>query len=284
MRASAPGGLRGYSAREAAKLLGLTAGRVRGFVRSGFLEPDRGPRGELRFSFSDLVLLRAAKELLGKRIALRRIRDALAKLRAELPTGRPLSALSIAVEAGGIVVRDGRRRWNPESGQQLFSFDVSEIAEKVAPLAGRRAEEAKGASALLRADDWYELGCELETSRPDDARDAYRRTIELDPAHAEAHTNLGRLLHEAGELAAAEAHYRLALESRADDVTAAFNLAVVLEDLGRTEEAIASYQQVLGEDPSYADAHYNIAQLYERLGRGVAAVRHLKAYRKLLAR
>jgi tetratricopeptide (TPR) repeat protein len=274
----------GYTSREVARLLGLRVGRVRGFVRSGFLAPDRGARGELRFSFSDLVLLRAAKELIDQRIPSRRVRVALQRLKHDLPTDRPLSALSIAAEGGRIVVRDGRRRWNPESGQQLFSFDVSELAERVAPLARRRAEEAKRSTTSLGAEDWYELGCELEAGSPEKARAAYRRAIELDPGHADAHTNLGRLLHEAGQVVAAEAHYRQALASRPNDVTAAFNLAVAFEDEGRTDEAVSAYQRVLTEDPRFADAHYNLARLYEHLGRDVAAVRHLKAYRKLVRR
>jgi tetratricopeptide (TPR) repeat protein len=104
----------GYTSREVARLLGLPVGRIRGFVRSGFLDPDRGTRGELRFSFSDLVLLRAAKELIDQRIPSRRVRAALQRLKRDLPTDRPLSALSIAAEGGRIVVRDGGRRWNPE--------------------------------------------------------------------------------------------------------------------------------------------------------------------------
>jgi tetratricopeptide (TPR) repeat protein len=271
-----------YTSREVAKLLGLPVGRVRGFVRSGFLVPERGRRGEFRFSFPDLVLLRAAKELVDQAIAPRRVRAALRKLRAELPIGRPLSALSISAEGGRVVVRDGRRRWNPESGQQLFSFEVAELAEKLAPLAERRVAEARVATNSPRAEEWYELGCELETSRPEEARDAYRRAIELDPAHADAHTNLGRLLHEAGEVEAAEAHYRQALVAEPHDVTASFNLAVALEDQQRVDDAIAAYQRVLAADSSYADAHYNLARLYERQGRGVVAVRHMRAYRRLV--
>jgi tetratricopeptide (TPR) repeat protein len=271
----------GYTSREVAKLLGLPIGRVRSFVRSGFLDPQRTPRGALRFSFPDLVLLRTAKELLAQRVPSRRVRAALNRLRAELPKGRPLSTLSIAAEGGRVVVRDGRRRWNPESGQQVFSFDVSDLAAKVAPLAERNARRAREATPALRADQWFELGCELEASSPDEARDAYRRAIELDPSHVDAHTNLGRLLHEAGEIDAAEAHYRHVLSVRPDDVTAGFNLGVALEDLGRSDEAIAAYQQVVAEDPRYADAHYNLARLYERAGRGVAAIRHLRVYRRL---
>ena len=271
----------GYTSREVAKLLGLPIGRVRSFVRSGFLDPERTASGALRFSFPDLVLLRTAKELLAQRVPARRVRAALKRLRAELPSGRPLSTVSIAADGRRVVVRDGRRRWNPESGQQVFSFDVSDLAEKVAPLAERNAQRARETTPALRAEQWFDLGCELETSSPDEARDAYRRAIELAPDHAEAHTNLGRLLHEAGEIAAAEAHYQHVLSVRPEDVTARFNLGVALEDLGRHEEAIAAYQRVVAEDPRYADAHYNLARLYERAGSGVAAIRHLRVYRRL---
>jgi tetratricopeptide (TPR) repeat protein len=271
-----------YTAPQAAKLLGLSVGRLRSFVRNGFLLPERGARGKLEFSFQDLVLLRTAKELIAQKIAPRRVRAALRRLRDELPSGRPLSAVSIAADGGRIVVFDGRMTWNPESGQQLFRFDVADLAKRVKPLAERSAREARGADTELRAEDWYQLGCELETSTPAEARDAYRRAIELDPRHADAHTNLGRLLHEAGELTAAEAHYRLALEARPSDVTAAFDLGVVLEDRGRPTDAIEAYELALDLDAECADAHYNLARLYERLGRATAAVRHLKIYRKLV--
>ena len=274
--------MNGYTSSEVAKLLGLPVGRVRGLVRSGFLDPERGPRGELRFSFQDLVLLRTAKELFAQAIAPRRVRSALRKLRHDLPEDRPLSAVSIVAESGRIIVRDARGTWNPESGQQLFSFAVSEIAAKVAPLAEKKVEAAREASPALKAEEWFEFGCELETSNPEDARDAYKRAVELDPAHADAHTNLGRMLHEAGELAAAESHYRRAIAAGAEDLTAMFNLGVVLDDLGRSEEAVAAYQKVIAADPDYADAHYNVSRLYERMDRGVAAVRHLRIYRRLI--
>lgn len=265
----------GYTAREAAKLLDLPVRRIRGYVRAGLLDPERGPRRELRFSFQDLILLRTTKELLGARIAPARVRRALEKLKAELPDGRPLTGLSIAADGRRIVVRDGRSRWNPESGQTLFDFDVSAIAP-VAPLAPvAPPDDARG------ADEWYDLGCDLEDDSPEEARDAYRRAIELDPGHSYAHVNLGRLLHEAGELAAAEAHYRIALDVRPDDAVAAFDLGVALEDLGRTNDAIGAYQRAIANDPAHADAHFNLARLYEQSGNPAAAVRHLTAYRKL---
>ena len=95
--------------------------------------------------------------------------------------------------------------------------------------------------------------------------------------------NLGRLLHESGDVRAAEKHYREALAVRRTDLTALFNLGVALEDLGRLKEARAAYRETLLADPDHADAHFNLAGVLERMGRKPDALKHLKAYRQLIA-
>lgn len=264
----------GYGAREVAKMLGLSEGQVRAWVRAGFLAPDRGPRGELRFSFQDLVLLRTAQGLVSARIAPRRVRSALRKLKEQLPEGRPLRGVHIRAEGDKIVVEDGEATFCPESGQVLFDFGARELARKVAPLQLR----ARGGDAI----DWYERGCDLEESAPDEAREAYRRALELDPELTEAHVNLGRLLHEAGDPRGATEHYRKVIELRPDSVIALFNLGVALEDLRMPDEAILAYRTALAADAGCADAHYNLAHLYEERGDAAAALRHLRTYRKLV--
>jgi len=123
--------------------------------------------------------------------------------------------------------------------------------------------------------------CELELNAPRQARDAYQRALELDPSHAGARVNLGRLLHEDGHPLAAANQYLFALTARPNDPIAAFNLGVALEDLGRVTEAITAYEQAIAADPAAADAHFNLAGLYEKEGKAAGAIRHLKAYRKL---
>jgi tetratricopeptide (TPR) repeat protein len=269
----------GYSAKDVARLLDLSPSQVRSLVRDGLVEGKRGARGEYRFSFQDLVLLRVACELRGARVKPRRIRRALSALRGRLPVGRSLSALKIGAEGDRVVVHDGTKRWNPESGQLPFSFDVGELAREAAPLARAQARAARDRE--LSAEDWYELGCDLEAPAPADAREAYARALALDPAHVEANVNLGRLLHEEGDAPGAEARYRVALRTRPEDATAAFNLGVALEDQGRFAEALDAYEQSLAADPRSADAHYNAAGLCERLGRREAALRHLRDYREI---
>jgi tetratricopeptide (TPR) repeat protein len=266
----------GYRTRDVARMLAIPESRVRSFARAGFVRSRRGRRGELRFSFEDLVLLRAASALLRAKVPPRRVRAALRSLRDQLPAGHGLAGVSVAADGDRVVVREGGALWRPESGQTVFDFEVRDLAEKVAPLLRRPAE-----NRALSAADWYEWGCDLEDGAPDQARDAYQRALALDPAHAGAHLNLGRLLHEAGDAGAAEGHYRRALEARPGDAVALFDLGVALEDRGRLEESLGVYRRALEAEPALADAHHNAARLCERLGRRAEAVRHLAALRRL---
>ena len=270
-----------FSVREVSAMLGLSAAQIRGFASKGFLKPERGSRGELRFGFHDLIILRTAGELSSARIPQRKVRRVLEILREQLPEGRSLAAIRIATDGDRVVVRDGGAVWNPESGQSLFDFAVSDVALKAAPFVARAAEAARNRDTETSAEEWYELGCELELTDPEKAADAYRRALQLDDSHADAHVNLGRLLHEGRAPAAAEKHYRAALELDPEHATAAFNLGVALEDLGRVRDAIEVYEQAIGIDPSNADAHYNLAGILEKRGEKAAALRHLKEYRSL---
>jgi tetratricopeptide (TPR) repeat protein len=274
--------MKSYTTSDVARLLGLSAGRVRSLARAGVLSPDRGPRGALRFSFQDLVLLRTARGLSEARLPARRIRRALRRLVDQLPRGRSLSELRITAEGDRVVVRDEQAAWQPDSGQLLLDFTVAELATRARPVARRLARDARRAEEDLSANRWFALGLDLEAAAPDDARDAYRRALELDPAHVDARLNLGRLLQESGRIAEAEAHYRAVLDGEGPTPTAAYNLGTALEDQGRTAEAIAAYRAAIALDARFADAHFNLARLYERTGRRAAAIRHFRAYRDLI--
>jgi len=276
----------GYATRDVAALLGLSVAQVRALIRDGLLSPAQGPRGEYRFSFQDLILLRTAKGLLAADVPRRRIRLALQNLQEQLPDGRPLTGVRITAQGHHVVVRDGEEVWNPESGQILLDFQVADLERDAASLV-RHAEKKRVpvpvADAPASAEDWYARGCDLEAEDDlDAAMAAYRRALEIDLRLPDAHLNLGRLRHEMGDLTAAEKHYRAALEARPDEPTTAFNLGVVLQDLERLEEAAAAYEKTLELDERFADAHYNLAGLYETLGRPQAAFRHLRTYKSLI--
>jgi tetratricopeptide (TPR) repeat protein len=262
-----------FTVREVSAMLGLSASQIRAYATKGFLTPERGARGELRFGFQDLVILRTAGELSAARVPERRVRRVLRLLRDQLPGDHSIAGVRIAADGERVVVREGDSIWNPESGQKLFDFAVSEIVEKARPVALRAVRDAGG---------WFELGCEMEMSAPEEARAAYLRALELDPRHADAHVNLGRMLHEEGAPGAAEKHYRAALQIDPAHAIAAFNLGVALEDLGRIADAAAAYRKAIEIEPDSADAHYNLAGILERKGDKPGALRHLKAYRGLV--
>ena len=269
--------MKGYSTREVAELLELPQEVIRDIAR-GVLDPDKSPRGRYRFSFQDIIVLRTAKELLGAGVRRGRINRSLLSLQRRLPTNRPLTSLRITGAGGDVVIREQDQMYNPESGQLHFNFSVAELAGSVAPLARRAAEDAESSDEQLTSDDWFDLGVDLEAVSPDDAPAAYRRALELDPNHSDAHVNLGRLLQESGDYAAAESHYQQALVAEPDNVLAAFNLGTLLEDLGRIHDAIEAYKRA----SSFADAHYNLSRLYELVGEHAEALRHLRVYRNLI--
>jgi tetratricopeptide (TPR) repeat protein len=226
----------------------------------------------------------------------------------------PLTSIAVQTDGEVVVASDGSSRWRPDSGQVLLDFEASEIAERadqtarftprlIEPPAGagaapnieqesdaawvgrfrgvERPEASREDDPALTAEEWHEAGCELEGSSAEQARDAYRRALDLDPHLADAHVNLGRLLHIAGELGCAEPHYREAVSLDPDDPTPHFNLGVLLEELKRRDEAVHAYRQAILRDPDFADAHCNLGLLLESLGRRQEAMRHLMAARKL---
>jgi len=284
----------GYTAQDVARMLGLPPSRLRAYLRSGVLSPERGTHGELRFSFQDLLVLRAGEGLVRERVPPRRVQSALRKLRASLPAGRPLTGLQLGAEGNLVVARDGAARWQVESGQVLLDLEPAPTRAHadVPPRAlldlPRRAADAplgdSGDVVPPTLDELYELGCDLEETDPAHAEASYRQVLARAPRHADAHINLGRLMHERGDLAAAEEHYLAALLHRPDDPTATFNLGVALEDGGRVAEALEAYERAIVLNAQNADAHYNAARLYERGGDYGASLRHLRAYRDLTRR
>ena len=274
-----------FSTREVAKIAVLPEARIRSCVRAGLLAPRRGRQGQLEWSFQDLLLLKTTKGLLDARIPMGRIRRMMASLKRQLPDDQALSSLTIYADGRRVVAWDGSARWQPDSGQFLFNFDVQTVAAKVnLPERLPRPASDTTREPTRTAEQWFDLGCELDASSPEEARHAYQHALELDPSLADAHVNLGRLYHAADQPAQAEAHYRAAAQQMPDDPIAHFNLAVLLEERGRADEAIQFYQCALRAQPDFADAHYNLGLLFDALGKRALAMTHLRTARKLYGR
>jgi hypothetical protein len=260
-------------------VLELSPATTRSLIRAGFVNPERGPRREYRFSFQDLIVLRTARALMQAKVPPKRIRRSLESLRRELPDAVPLSGLAISAVGDHVVVREGDARWQAEGGQYVLGLDVT-LENGVLHVVEHKDATAAPATA---AEDWFAQGLALEGSNLEAALAAYARAVAAEPDNVAAWTNWGRLLHEEGRTQEAAQVYRQALERAGPDSLLLFNQAVLLEDLGDAGAALQSYQGALEEDPEFADCHYNLARLYESLGKPQHAIRHLGQYRRLVS-
>ncbi len=269
--------MQGYGVRDVERLLGLSRATLRALVGAGFVTPTHGARNAWRFSFQDLIVLRTAKALVDAKVPQRRINRALRELRRHLPASMPLSGLAIGAEGERVVVREGRTRWQADSGQYLLAFegDPGDGALKVI----ERAPTAPPRASPRRAH--FEAALALEPRDPEGAMRAYREAIAEDPRNLDARINLGLLLHGARRLAEAGRVYSDALQACGPDATLLFNLGVLLEDLASPEEAERAYRAAVLTDPELADAHYNLALLCGRRGKSRDAIRHMSHYRRL---
>ncbi len=136
-----------YSISDVARLLQVTAERARELAALAWAEPRDV------FRFQDVVLLRTAKNLADRRVAAARIRQALARVRDEMPKEQPLSSVVMQHEGREIVVSLGDARWNVESGQGVLDLNrAPRGATWLRPLPRRDAEQLFDHAVKLEAD------------------------------------------------------------------------------------------------------------------------------------
>ncbi len=266
----------GYTTKQVAELIGIKSDAVRHYVRRSLLHPARGERGEYRFSFQDVVLLRTAKGLIDAEVSIRKIYRSLLKLKSDLNQVQSLSSLKIFATGEVVLVQESDQLWEVESGQRQMEFDVEVPREEVAKI---KAQDGLIKSPeALDTDEWYNVGLDLEEVDPERAPEAYRQAIKLDPRNADAHVNLGRLYQLDGQLKYAKRHYQMALDSRPEHQLANYNMGTIFDELDELTQASDYYERA----PEVPDAHYNLARIKEIEGDEISAQRHMKEYQLLI--
>ncbi len=262
-----------YSRADVRRKFDLSERQLRSWERQELISPSES------YSFSDLIAIQTILKLREKRIQPRQIGRALQSLRRKLEwVKQPLSELRIVSDGKKIAVHVAGQKMEAISGQILFDFDAAEIgAVKTFP-------ERKGSASRLReSETWFQKGLELEeTGAPvEQAIDAYRKVLDLNPSAAGALVNLGTIYYRQRKFAEAETYYKEAIAADATYPLAQFNLGNLYDEQGRIKEAFEHYRQALRLNPNYADAHFNLALLCERADDSLRAVHHWKAYLKL---
>jgi Flp pilus assembly protein TadD len=109
----------------------------------------------------------------------------------------------------------------------------------------------------------------------------YETTLVQNPACWMAHQNLAISLAESGNVDAAIAHLRTALELKPDNAAAENNLGDNLTRLGRLDEALPHLQRAVALQPNYAIGHCNLATTLARLRRFEEAFPHFATAARL---
>ncbi len=253
-------------------MLNLTERQLRSWEHQGLI-----PSADT-YTFRDLIALRTIGELRANGIPLRKIGRALNSLKRLLSeVQHHLSELKVFSDGSHITVRVNGQNMEALTGQILLDFDgelasVQPLPPQPAPAPRERESEA-----------WFQKGLFLEeTGAPmEQAVEAYRKAVELNPNAAGALVNLGTIHYRLGQFKEAERYYEQSIEADPQYPLAHFNLGNLYDERGDLTRAERCYQDALRLNPRYADAHFNLALLCERRGDALKAVYHWKAYLKL---
>jgi len=184
--------------------------------------------------------------------------------RAGLGLAIPLAAI-LASACGGSPA-PGTSREDPRREAVIrfwrLSNDATAFRMKRDLTAAVRAYEEALALDPRHEDSLYYLGqCRQELRRYDEARSAYARLVEVNPASARGHLALGALLASPDEkapldLAAAEEHLRRAHEINGEETGALVRLGEILILRGRLAEAREWLEAAVRTNPKSVEAPF----------------------------
>jgi tetratricopeptide (TPR) repeat protein len=272
-----------FSPREVAKLLGLTASRLRSLDKAQIVSPSAMRNGRKAYTFQDLIALRATYGLLEKRVRLKDVVQAIGALRRALPrVTRPLQELRIVSDGRKLVVQVEDGAFEPVSGQMVLDFRVENLRSDVVRVLRSDDSQPNG----IRARSAYDLYMRASTldedpATFDEAEALYKKATDLDPQLAIAYTNLGNIRFRRGDESGAETLYRKALEIDERQPEAHYNLGYVMLERGYASRAVVYFEDAIKADPRFADAHFNLAMAYEALADKARARGHWKQYLEL---
>ena len=106
----------------------------------------------------------------------------------------------------------------------------------------------------------------LQLHRHQEAEEACRKSIEIDPQHAPAWTALGSVLAECDMIPKSEDALRRAIELDPEDTLAWNNLGNVLWSLNKAEEAKGAYQRAVVLDPHNEGVWSSLGHLVSTIG------------------
>ena len=121
------------------------------------------------------------------------------------------------------------------------------------------------------------LGAALNSmGRYQDAIEAYKQAIKINPYFADPFVGLGITYDKLGSWQNEVEAYKQAIKLKPGYANAYYNLGVAYKDLGRLEDAMEAYKQTIKFNPDYAEAYNNLGVTYYQLGRYQDAIEAYK--------
>jgi tetratricopeptide (TPR) repeat protein len=262
-----------YSRADLLRILRLTARQLAAWEKAELVAAAES------YSFFDLLQVKKVRDLCARKVRPAVIRESLQAMQKQVAgMENPLVEAGSFITGHRVAFRHQGRLVEPIAGQFMFDFSPLEKVVMSTPISPPRPEPPSS-----DVNELFARGITLEEDPNSQAQAIaiYQKVLELDPAHAAAHINLGTLYYNRQEYPLAEKHYRHAIEVDRRYALAYFDLGNVLDETGRVAEAIQTYITALQLAPTYADAHYNLALAYEKIKEPRKALRHWRAYVKL---
>ncbi len=262
-----------YSRADLLRILRLTARQLASWEKAELVAAAES------YSFFDLLQVKKVRDLCARKVRPAIIRESLQAMQKQVAgMENPLVEAGSFTTGHRVAFRHQGKLVEPIAGQFMFDFSPLEKVVMSSPISTPRPE-----SPSSDVNELFARGIALEEDPNTQAHAiaVYQKVLELDPAHAAAHINLGTLYYNRQEYPLAEKHYRQAIEVDQRYALAYFDLGNVLDETGRVPEAIQTYNTALQLAPTYADAHYNLALAYEKIKEPRKALRHWRAYIKL---
>lgn len=141
-----------YKTREVVELLDLSRRQLQYWAKTGLIEPSaRTQGGHHRYSFDDLVALKATRRLIDAGVSVQKIRKSVRALQEILPqVGRPLSELVLVATGDVVLVFREDTVFDAISGQE-WVFEVAAFEREVAAYRGRDRSGTTKESAAMPA-------------------------------------------------------------------------------------------------------------------------------------
>ena len=129
---TAPTGNEHFKTREVVDLLALSRRQLQYWAKTGLIVPSaRTPGGHNRYSFNDLVALKATKRLIDAGVSVQKIRRSVRALQDLFPrVGRPLGELVLVATGDVVLVFQDGTVFEAITGQE-WVFPVAEFEREV---------------------------------------------------------------------------------------------------------------------------------------------------------